>query len=171
MARCTVLFSLLAIIPLTAGNQRYTAAAEADRVDRVPFQPNVSFAQFAGFVNISDSSTRRDIFYWFVESERAPETDPLLLWTNGGGSQLCCRTEPCSVPWTARACSPRPPRSCVPAQVRAARGCWASSLRWVPFAPRATARRWTGWRTRGTEARITRRELGGSRLVAAPITV
>ena len=105
--------SLLAIIPLTAGNQRYTAAAEADRVDRVPFQPNVSFAQFAGFVNISDSSTRRVIFYWFVESERAPETAPLLLWTNGGGlwahralfSALDC---PCLLPQTystVRACA------------------------------------------------------------------
>lgn len=63
---------------------RYSAAALADRVDRVPGQPNVSFAQFAGFVNISADHVRREMFYWFFESQRSPENDPVLLWTNGG---------------------------------------------------------------------------------------
>ena len=26
----------------------------------------------------------RGLFYWFVESQNKPETDPLVLWTNGG---------------------------------------------------------------------------------------
>ena len=63
----------------------YSAGALADLVERVPGQPNVTFSQFAGFINISNgASVRRDIFYWFVESQRSPETDPLLVWTNGG---------------------------------------------------------------------------------------
>ena len=66
------------------GIWRYSAAALADHVTSVPDQPAVSFDQFAGFVNISDDATRRDIFYWFVESERSPADDPVLLWSNGG---------------------------------------------------------------------------------------
>jgi carboxypeptidase C (cathepsin A) len=26
----------------------------------------------------------KEIFYWFVESQRDPAKDPLVLWTNGG---------------------------------------------------------------------------------------
>ena len=63
----------------------YTAEAIADRITQLPNQPNVTFAQYSGFISVSDDSTvRRDIFYWFVESQRSPSSDPLVLWTNGG---------------------------------------------------------------------------------------
>lgn len=26
----------------------------------------------------------KHLHYWFLESERSPETDPLILWLNGG---------------------------------------------------------------------------------------
>ena len=75
----------LAQIGGSGSTWHYTSQAIADRVDRVPGQPDVSFSQFAGFVGIGDSTgPRRDIFYWFVESQRDPANDPLLLWTNGG---------------------------------------------------------------------------------------
>ena len=71
---------LYAVLPTLAqigggghGIWRYSTAALADKVERVPNQPNVSFAQYAGFVSVSDDpNVRRDIFYWFVESERSP---------------------------------------------------------------------------------------------------
>ena len=78
------------LLPVFASSQiggstwRYSAAALADLVERVPGQPNVSFAQFSGFVSVSNDTVRRDIFYWFVESQRSPSSDPLILWTNGG---------------------------------------------------------------------------------------
>ena len=57
-----------------------------DRVTSLPgLNASVSFAQFAGFVNISENLVRRDIFYWFNEAELVPPvTAPIVLWTNGG---------------------------------------------------------------------------------------
>ena len=63
-----------------------TSAAEQDRVTQLPgLNVSVSFDQYAGFINISNSSVRRDIFYWFNEAEDVPPASaPLILWTNGG---------------------------------------------------------------------------------------
>jgi len=37
------------------------------------------------YVKVSgDDEPERELFYWFVESAGDPDTDPLLLWTNGG---------------------------------------------------------------------------------------
>ena len=43
----------------------------------------VSFRQFAGYVTI-DAAHNKRLFYWFVESQRRPAEDPLVLWLNGG---------------------------------------------------------------------------------------
>lgn len=39
--------------------------------------------QYTGYVNVNSTSDR-NIFYWFVESENDPENDPVLLWLQGG---------------------------------------------------------------------------------------
>ena len=62
----------------------------ADRITSLPglnssVFAGLGFEQYAGFVNISNTSLiRRDIFYWMVESQGSPSSDPILLWTNGG---------------------------------------------------------------------------------------
>ncbi|KAI8801367.1 Alpha/Beta hydrolase protein [Cladochytrium replicatum] len=38
-------------------------------------------ASFAGYFDVGDS---KHLFFWFFESRSSPETDPLLMWTNGG---------------------------------------------------------------------------------------
>jgi len=43
----------------------------------------LKFRQFAGYVTV-DQSHQRKLFYWFVESQRDPSKDPILLWLNGG---------------------------------------------------------------------------------------
>jgi len=43
----------------------------------------VKFRQYAGYVTV-DESHKRKLFYWFVESQRNPAEDPLVLWMNGG---------------------------------------------------------------------------------------
>ena len=82
-------FALLASACATT----YTPTAEADRITELPGLSGSSFsdggtygtfAQFSGFVNISNTSVRRDIFYWFMESQTDPANDPVILWTNGG---------------------------------------------------------------------------------------
>jgi len=40
------------------------------------------FRQFSGYLHIRDSD--KYIFYWYVESKRDPDQDPVAYWTNGG---------------------------------------------------------------------------------------
>lgn len=41
------------------------------------------FKHYAGYMPIGDASGTA-IFFWFVESQRDPVTDPMVLWMNGG---------------------------------------------------------------------------------------
>ncbi|KAJ4849421.1 Serine carboxypeptidase-like 34 [Turnera subulata] len=59
------------------------AQQEADRVVRLPGQPEVKFKQYAGYVTVN-ASHGRALFYWFFEAIDDPEEKPLLLWLNGG---------------------------------------------------------------------------------------
>eukprot|EP00286_Rhodomonas_abbreviata_P028637 CAMPEP_0181304866 /NCGR_PEP_ID=MMETSP1101-20121128/9398_1 /TAXON_ID=46948 /ORGANISM="Rhodomonas abbreviata, Strain Caron Lab Isolate" /LENGTH=486 /DNA_ID=CAMNT_0023410691 /DNA_START=277 /DNA_END=1737 /DNA_ORIENTATION=+ len=55
---------------------------ENDLITNLPGMPAAAkFQQYAGYVDIGGG---KSIFYWLVESERKPATDPLVLWTNGG---------------------------------------------------------------------------------------
>lgn len=38
---------------------------------------------FCRYVNV-DEETGTELFYYFVESERSPDTGPVLLWLTGG---------------------------------------------------------------------------------------
>lgn len=49
----------------------------------LPGQPNVSFAQYSGYVLVNKDSGRA-LFYWFVEAVEDPASKPLVLWLNGG---------------------------------------------------------------------------------------
>jgi len=62
----------------------YSDAALATEVTSLPgLPPNVPFKMFSGYIPVDKAETRK-LFYWFVESQNDPATDPLLLWTNGG---------------------------------------------------------------------------------------
>ncbi|XP_030526771.2 serine carboxypeptidase-like 34 isoform X1 [Rhodamnia argentea] len=56
---------------------------EADRVYRLPGQPEVKFKQYAGYVTVN-ATHGRALFYWFFEATESPQDKPLLLWLNGG---------------------------------------------------------------------------------------
>lgn len=60
-----------------------SAQQEADRVIKLPGQPEVKFKQYAGYVTVNESHGRA-LFYWFFEASSNPEEKPLLLWLNGG---------------------------------------------------------------------------------------
>jgi carboxypeptidase C (cathepsin A) len=42
----------------------------------------VEFKQFSGYVTLPNGHGK--LFYWYVESQGDPDTDPLVWWTNGG---------------------------------------------------------------------------------------
>jgi serine carboxypeptidase-like clade II len=57
--------------------------AAAERITKLPGQPEVSFGQYSGYVGVDDKG-KRALFYYFVEAEADPATKPLVLWLNGG---------------------------------------------------------------------------------------
>ena len=62
----------------------YTAEALRDKVDSLPgLHMDLDFNMFAGYLTVSEKNGR-NIFYWYVESQNDPSTDPVVLWTNGG---------------------------------------------------------------------------------------
>lgn len=61
----------------------YSARALQDEVKDLPGIPdNVNFKQFSGYVDLPSGNGK--VFYWYVESQNDPDSDPLLWWTNGG---------------------------------------------------------------------------------------
>ncbi|KAJ4843425.1 Serine carboxypeptidase-like 40 [Turnera subulata] len=56
---------------------------EGDKIDRLPGQPKVEFAQYGGYVTV-DKLAGRAFYYYFVEAQHSKESSPLLLWLNGG---------------------------------------------------------------------------------------
>lgn len=80
---------LLLLVGGNGGGWSAMAAAtmEEDRIVALPGQPNVSFAQYSGYVTV-DAARRRELFYYFAEAELDPATKPLVLWLNGGKIKL-----------------------------------------------------------------------------------
>lgn len=74
----------LPLLGKQATDQQAPSASEADRITNLPgldFDPG--FDQFAGYLTV-DGKHQRNLFYWYVESQNDPETDPVVFWTNGG---------------------------------------------------------------------------------------
>eukprot|EP00026_Physarum_polycephalum_P009730 Phypoly_transcript_09864.p1 GENE.Phypoly_transcript_09864~~Phypoly_transcript_09864.p1 ORF type:complete len:434 (+),score=38.22 Phypoly_transcript_09864:38-1339(+) len=44
---------------------------------------NLTFSQFSGYITV-DKAHNRNLFYWFVESQQNPKTDPVVVWFQGG---------------------------------------------------------------------------------------
>ncbi|KAL3634755.1 hypothetical protein CASFOL_021809 [Castilleja foliolosa] len=56
----------------------------ADKISKLPGQPNVNFQQYSGYITV-DEKQERSYFYYFVEAETdIPDSKPLVLWLNGG---------------------------------------------------------------------------------------
>ena len=84
-----------------AGGAKWREEQARDRVPRVPGQAfNTSFAQYAGYVTVSEQRGAA-LFYWFFEADKDPASKPLVLWLNGGA----CATYPSRL-------HPPPPTGC-----------------------------------------------------------
>ncbi|GIL64198.1 hypothetical protein Vafri_18178, partial [Volvox africanus] len=61
-----------------------TPEAAADKIISLPgFLNTLPSSQFGGYITV-DANRGRRLFYYFVESERDPVNDPVVLWLNGG---------------------------------------------------------------------------------------
>ncbi|XP_015077397.1 serine carboxypeptidase 1-like [Solanum pennellii] len=59
-------------------------APQSALVTQIPgFNGTFHSKHYAGYVNI-DESHGKNLYYYFVESERDPSNDPVVLWLNGG---------------------------------------------------------------------------------------
>lgn len=67
-----------------AASPALTPQAASDRITKLPgFDGTVPFEQYGGYLNV-DEAHNRNLFYWFVESQKDPANDPIVLWLQGG---------------------------------------------------------------------------------------
>ncbi|KAL6218501.1 hypothetical protein ACLB2K_011711 [Fragaria x ananassa] len=72
-------FTFLSLVPLPT-----QSAPEAALITQIPgFNGTLPSKHRSGYVTI-DERNGRNLFYYFVESERKPSEDPVVLWLNGG---------------------------------------------------------------------------------------
>ncbi|KAH1063718.1 hypothetical protein J1N35_028705 [Gossypium stocksii] len=55
-----------------------------DLISKLPGQPDINFRQFAGYIDVDENVVGRSLFYYFVEAEKDPLTQPLTVWLTGG---------------------------------------------------------------------------------------
>lgn len=73
---------MMALLVLGAAAVTYSPEALSNEITDLPGLPaGVNFKMFSGHIPVAKG---RALFYWFVESQDSPATDPLVLWTNGG---------------------------------------------------------------------------------------
>lgn len=68
---------LILILALSA----VTAVPAEDLVDQLPDCQKFDFDMYSGYLNVSDTKA---LHYMLVESQDKPESDPVLIWFNGG---------------------------------------------------------------------------------------
>jgi hypothetical protein len=81
-----VLFALVAVATSHVAHAiDYTADAVADRVLNLPGADHLTASfGFSGYLAINGSTGLSKMqHYWMQESQNAPETAPLVFWTNG----------------------------------------------------------------------------------------
>jgi hypothetical protein len=83
--RCALFALSLCAAAVHGATVEAVAAAQqaADRVEGLPGQPPVGFAQYAGYVTVNKTHGRA-LFYWFFEATATADKKPLVLWLNGG---------------------------------------------------------------------------------------
>ncbi|KAI6213277.1 Lysosomal protective protein [Aphelenchoides besseyi] len=73
------------------------AVGDEDLVNDLPGVTfDYDFKQYSGYLNANSNGTQR-LFYWLTESANSPDTDPLLIWFNGGPGGLLSEYGPFNI--------------------------------------------------------------------------
>ncbi|KAI6185307.1 Peptidase S10 domain containing protein [Aphelenchoides besseyi] len=81
-------FRLLGFVLLQCFVSRILAVGDEDLITDLPGVTfDYDFKQYSGYLNANSDGTHR-LFYWLTESANSPDTDPLLIWFNGGKGLL-----------------------------------------------------------------------------------
>src|SRR5688572_6240701 len=84
IASCVMLAGGAAAAGAGAGVEECEERARVgDRVEALPGQPPVAFAQYSGYVMVNEERGRA-LFYWLTEADGDAASKPLVLWLNGG---------------------------------------------------------------------------------------
>uniref|UniRef100_A0ACD5YEG4 Uncharacterized protein n=1 Tax=Avena sativa TaxID=4498 RepID=A0ACD5YEG4_AVESA len=88
MDMAKLLLLLLVVLAVTASSSRCATAAAASRVRNTithvkGFDGPLPFSMETGYVEV-DEAHGAELFYYFIQSERSPREDPLILWITGG---------------------------------------------------------------------------------------
>ncbi|KAF8015381.1 hypothetical protein BT93_H1016 [Corymbia citriodora subsp. variegata] len=76
---CSIILALL----LTVSSVR--AAPKESLITSLPgFDGTLPSEHYAGYVAIDGNPGKKNLFYYFIASERNPSKDPVVLWLNGG---------------------------------------------------------------------------------------
>ncbi|PNH07041.1 Serine carboxypeptidase 1 [Tetrabaena socialis] len=68
----------------SADYEELTPQAQRDKILALPgFENSLASNHFGGYVTV-DEDHGRQLYYYFVESERDPANDPVVVWMNGG---------------------------------------------------------------------------------------
>jgi lipid-A-disaccharide synthase-like uncharacterized protein len=61
-----------------------------DKITSLPgYSDNIPFNQYAGYL-LANETNGRFLFYWFMESQNSPSTDPVVLWMVCVFFVCCC---------------------------------------------------------------------------------
>jgi len=73
-----------ALVVLFAACSVFGQSQSSFAVTSIPYYNGpIPFNMYSGYITV-DASKGRALFFWFVESQRDPANDPVVLWLNGG---------------------------------------------------------------------------------------
>jgi carboxypeptidase C (cathepsin A) len=58
-------------------------SASRNLLTNLPGYSGPELTQYTGYITVNEEAERA-LFYWFIESQNDPSTDPLVFWFQGG---------------------------------------------------------------------------------------